>query len=87
MSEWNEICRLGRVFPKLEALVLAECPLKAVEAIPRPVSSSSDNSDTAINENEQPPHAYFKYETFSHLALTATETVLFVFFCFCFSEI
>lgn len=28
VSDWAEICRLGRVFPKLEALVLAECPLK-----------------------------------------------------------
>lgn len=28
VSEWLEICRLGRVFPNLEALVLAECPLK-----------------------------------------------------------
>lgn len=30
VSEWNEICRLGRVFPNLESLVLAECPLKYV---------------------------------------------------------
>lgn len=28
VSEWHEICRLGRVFPNLESLVLAECPLK-----------------------------------------------------------
>jgi hypothetical protein len=30
ITDWNEICRLGRVFPKLEALVLAECPLRFV---------------------------------------------------------
>lgn len=28
VSRWNEICRLGRVFPNLKSLVLAECPLK-----------------------------------------------------------
>lgn len=28
ITDWVEICRLGRVFPKLETLVLAECPLK-----------------------------------------------------------
>jgi hypothetical protein len=28
ITDWNEICRVGRVFPNLEALVLADCPLK-----------------------------------------------------------
>lgn len=64
VSKWHEICRLGRVFPNLESLVLAECPLKAVEPIPRPGSSSSEcSSDNASSssESEDPPHQYFQY--------------------------
>ena len=30
ITDWTEICRVGRVFPNLEALVLADCPLKWV---------------------------------------------------------
>ena len=28
ISDWLEICRLGRIFPHLESLVLADCPLR-----------------------------------------------------------
>lgn len=28
ISEWSEICRVGRLFPNLEALVLADCPIE-----------------------------------------------------------
>jgi hypothetical protein len=31
ITDWLEICRLGRIFPQLEALVLAECPLRFVQ--------------------------------------------------------
>ena len=63
VSKWHEICRLGRVFPNLESLVLAECPLRAVEPIPRPGSSSSECSDnnSSSSESEDPPHQYFQY--------------------------
>lgn len=70
VSEWGEICRLGRVFPKLESLVLAECPLRAIAAPPKsPVaaaatSSSSDDSgesDGGESAVYDPPHQYFRY--------------------------
>lgn len=63
VSKWHEICRLGRVFPNLQSLVLAECPLKAVEPIPRPGSSSSESSSdnaSSNSESEDPPHQYFQ---------------------------
>lgn len=30
VDKWSEICRLGRLFPSLETLILSECPLEAV---------------------------------------------------------
>ncbi|XP_053684277.1 tubulin-specific chaperone cofactor E-like protein isoform X2 [Sabethes cyaneus] len=32
ISEWNEICRVGRLFPNLETLVLADCPIESLDA-------------------------------------------------------
>ncbi|EDW47219.1 tubulin-specific chaperone cofactor E-like protein [Drosophila sechellia] len=32
VEHWQEICRLGRLFPNLEALVLADCPIKSLQA-------------------------------------------------------
>jgi len=76
VSKWHEICRLGRVFPNLESLVLAECPLKALEPIPRPGSSSSECSDNASSssESEDPPHQYFQNLTFLNLSNTDINT-------------
>ncbi|KAH8308744.1 hypothetical protein KR059_001289 [Drosophila kikkawai] len=32
VEHWQEICRLGRLFPNLEALVLADCPIRSLQA-------------------------------------------------------
>nr|XP_016929002.1 tubulin-specific chaperone cofactor E-like protein [Drosophila suzukii] len=32
VEHWQEICRLGRLFPNLEALVLADCPIRTLQA-------------------------------------------------------
>ncbi|XP_049292223.1 tubulin-specific chaperone cofactor E-like protein [Anopheles funestus] len=49
ISEWGEICRIGRVFPQLEALVLADCPLRSLKP-----------TDPQGNENEDESHKYFQ---------------------------
>uniref|UniRef100_A0A182YB12 Ubiquitin-like domain-containing protein n=1 Tax=Anopheles stephensi TaxID=30069 RepID=A0A182YB12_ANOST len=49
ISEWGEICRIGRVFPQLEALVLADCPLRSLKP-----------TDPQGNENEEESHKYFQ---------------------------
>uniref|UniRef100_A0A182WDK0 Ubiquitin-like domain-containing protein n=1 Tax=Anopheles minimus TaxID=112268 RepID=A0A182WDK0_9DIPT len=50
ISEWGEICRIGRVFPQLEALVLADCPLRSLQP-----------TDPQGNENEEESHKYFPH--------------------------
>uniref|UniRef100_A0A182TKJ5 Ubiquitin-like domain-containing protein n=1 Tax=Anopheles melas TaxID=34690 RepID=A0A182TKJ5_9DIPT len=49
ISEWGEICRIGRVFPQLEALVLADCPLRSLKP-----------TDPQGNESEEESHKYFQ---------------------------
>ena len=44
VTEWIEICRLGRVFPKLESLVLADCPLRSLESPPIILSQTADKT-------------------------------------------
>ncbi|CAG9804600.1 unnamed protein product [Chironomus riparius] len=53
ITDWHEICRLGRVFPKLEALVLAECPLRSISPSP----SIEENNPT---DDESTPHEHFQ---------------------------
>ncbi|XP_055380320.1 tubulin-specific chaperone cofactor E-like protein [Condylostylus longicornis] len=75
VQDWSEICRLGRVFPNLDTLVLANCPLKAVEAVPRPPSSNSDkSSNTTDDEDVAPPHEFFKNLAFLNLSSTKINT-------------
>ncbi|XP_058173878.1 tubulin-specific chaperone cofactor E-like protein [Anopheles ziemanni] len=49
ISEWAEICRIGRVFPQLESLVLADCPLRSLKP-----------SDAEDKENAEESHKYFR---------------------------
>lgn len=74
VTDWAEICRLGRVFPNLESLVLAQCPLRAVEYVPRPSSCNSDKSGNTDDEDVDPPHEYFKSLTFLNLSNTNINT-------------
>ncbi|KAH8370711.1 hypothetical protein KR093_004745 [Drosophila rubida] len=52
IEHWQEICRLGRLFPSLEALVLAECPIKSLQASPA-VETALDSASASES------HKYF----------------------------
>lgn len=61
ISDWSEICRVGRLFPNLEALVLADCPIRSL--------SSSENE--TIEPNATAPsnsHEHFKTLTLLNLS-------------------
>lgn len=73
VTDWSEVCRLGRIFPNLKSLVLAECPIRAVEDIQKPhknetISSNEEPVTTATTESNQttpacdiePPHIHFQ---------------------------
>lgn len=70
VQDWVEICRLGRVFPSLESLVLADCPIRSLDAPPlsptsaaaSPGTSSSTTDVNANSEEEETAvsHAHFR---------------------------
>ncbi|XP_046489330.1 tubulin-specific chaperone cofactor E-like protein isoform X1 [Neodiprion pinetum] len=58
---WSEISKLGYVFPSLESLVLAECPIRSLSleenrnTLPRSVSHEKLPSESDDNENKNLP--------------------------------
>lgn len=58
---WKEICRVGRLFPNLEALVLADCPIKSL--LPVDVIDAQQNSSLLSNS-----HEHFKNLTLLNLS-------------------
>lgn len=51
IEHWQEICRLGRLFPSLEVLVLAECPIKSLQS-----STATAELDSASESHKYFPH-------------------------------
>ncbi|XP_078046240.1 tubulin folding cofactor E like protein mlt [Augochlora pura] len=47
---WNEISKLGYIFPNLESLVLAECPLRSLALVD---NSNSNDEETTCQKKEQ----------------------------------
>lgn len=71
VEDWREICRLGRVFPNLETLVLAECPLRSIEPI-----SPTDSCKVVADDmnNRESPHKYFSNLAILNLSSTKINT-------------
>ncbi|GAB0098971.1 tubulin-specific chaperone cofactor E-like protein [Sergentomyia squamirostris] len=69
VTEWVEICRLGRVFPNLESLVLADCPIKTLDT-----TATTATSGRSDDNNCDSPHTHFQSLTFLNLSNTDIQT-------------
>ncbi|XP_037945749.1 tubulin-specific chaperone cofactor E-like protein [Teleopsis dalmanni] len=56
---WHEICRLGRVFPYLENLVLADCPIKAIYAHEGDNQTGAEDTTQTDEQENDCPYKYF----------------------------
>lgn len=61
ISDWSEICRVGRLFPNLEALVLADCPIRSLNSTE---NETSESNATAVSNS----HDHFKTLTLLNLS-------------------
>lgn len=66
ISEWSEICRVGRLFPNLEALVLADCPIDSL--CPPGNSEEKQSSSTSAQFAKTESHEHFKNLTLLNLS-------------------
>lgn len=67
ISQWSEICRVGRLFPNLEALVLADCPIKSL-CPPEDNSDEEQSSSTSSPPTKTESHEHFKNLTLLNLS-------------------
>lgn len=80
VSTWIEVCKLGRAFPNLESLVLAECPLQSlmiVSPLPEPqlgLLSYPNQRRRNFNMKLDSPHDAFTHIRFLNLNRTLIRT-------------
>ncbi|XP_026477838.1 tubulin-specific chaperone cofactor E-like protein [Ctenocephalides felis] len=86
IRQWGEIARLGRLFPNLESLVVAQCPLQSLECVYNDEGKeeseeiSQEDKERFYRRSESDPesaerkpeeaHTYFRNLTFLNLNTT-----------------
>lgn len=80
VEKWPEICRLGRIFPHMENLVLADCPIRAIE-FKESENNSPDTASLKQNDNvelqteeEDAPQRHFPNLLFLNLSYASINT-------------
>lgn len=48
IKEWSEVMKIGQAFPRLEALVLAQCPIASLDVTNNTSSANQDQSQGNI---------------------------------------
>lgn len=71
VEKWPEICRLGRIFPCMENLVLADCPIRAIEFQENKEQTSTPES--AASEQDL-PQKHFPNLLFLNLSYASINT-------------
>ncbi|CAD7015255.1 unnamed protein product [Ceratitis capitata] len=79
VESWLEICRLGRVFPSLENLVLADCPIKAIQTDAATNVNNNDCptacvEDVEMSHKTECPHKHFHNLLFLNLSYSNIST-------------
>ncbi|KAL5244492.1 hypothetical protein ACI65C_011902 [Semiaphis heraclei] len=80
VSTWSEVCKLGRAFPNLESLVLAECPLQSLMTPPPSpdthlgLLSYPRQGSEFCNMTLDSPHDAFRHLRFLNLNRTLIRT-------------
>ncbi|XP_049944263.1 tubulin-specific chaperone cofactor E-like protein isoform X1 [Schistocerca serialis cubense] len=77
ITQWSEVAKLGRAFPQLESLVLADCPLESLDTGTANFGSDSGSSEESecescgskVGVGEQ-PHTFFRQLRFLNLTGT-----------------
>ncbi|XP_073847336.1 tubulin folding cofactor E like protein mlt [Musca autumnalis] len=70
VEQWPEICRLGRIFPCMENLVLADCPIRAIEF---PEKQDNSTISDAVDDDGL-PQKHFPNLLFLNLSYASINT-------------
>lgn len=71
VEKWTEICRLGRIFPCLEKLVLAKCPIKAIALVDDCNEAASYNHHSRMANEAS--HEFFPSLQFLNLSSSSID--------------
>lgn len=79
VSEWCEVCKLGRAFPNLEMLVMADCPIASLDpsspqSSPERFLYSRSESESEGSPRRNSPHDAFRQLQFLNLKGTLLDS-------------
>lgn len=74
VENWPEICRLGRIFPSMENLVLADCPIRAIDFQESTAEQVAAAASRTANADKNLPQKHFPNLLFLNLSYASINT-------------